>query len=112
MDTALLDAAFRLVSHSVTSIEARFPDLTTDESRLAELGRQFPQADAQAVREAYARARRLEEVAVDMAHAARNQGGGPSGPVLDVRALAERCPGFSGESYMWAINEGFTLTRK
>jgi hypothetical protein len=73
--------------------------------------RQFPQADAQAVQEAYVRARRLEEAAVEMADMARNQKG-QSGPVLDAQALAERCPGFSAESYSWAINDGFTLTRK
>jgi hypothetical protein len=47
-----------------------------------------------------------------MADAARNQPSGPSGPVLDVQALVERCPGFSGESYSWAVNDGFILTRK
>jgi hypothetical protein len=46
MDTALPDAAFRLVSHSITTIEARIHALTTDEACLAELRRQFPQADA------------------------------------------------------------------
>jgi hypothetical protein len=112
MDTALLAAAFRLVSHSITSIEARFHPLTTDEARVAELRRQFPQADAQALQEAYARAQRLEEVAIEMADTARNQGKGQSGSVLDAQALAERCPGFSDESYTWAINDGFTLTRK
>jgi hypothetical protein len=112
METALLDAAFRLVSHSITSIEARFHSLTTDEARLAELRKQFPQTDAQAVQVAFARARRLEEVAVEMADAARNQRKDQSGPVLDAQALAECCPGFSGESYSWAINDGLTLTRK
>jgi hypothetical protein len=112
MDTTLLDAAFRLVSHSVTSVDARFHSLTTDEARLAELRRQFPQADAQVVQEAFARAQRLEEAAIEMADTARDQRKGLSGPVLDAQALAERCPGFSGESYSWAINDGFTLTRK
>jgi hypothetical protein len=112
MDTALLDAAFRLVSRSITSIEARFHSLTTDEARLAELRRQFPQTDVQAVQEAYARAQRLEEVAIEMADGARNQRKGQSEPVLDAQALGARCPGFSGESYFWAINDGFTLTRK
>jgi hypothetical protein len=112
MDTALLDAAFRLVSHSIASMEARSPALTTDEARVAELRRQFPHADAQALQEADARARRLEEVAIEMADTARNQWKGQSGPALDAPALAERCPGFSGESYSWAINDGFVLTRK
>ena len=31
---------------------------------------------------------------------------------LDAQTLAERCPGFSAESYLWAVNDGFTLTRK
>jgi hypothetical protein len=112
MDTTLLDAAFRLVSHSITSVEARSPALATDQARLAELKRQFPQADAQSLQEAYARARRLEEVAIEMADTARNQRQGQAGPTLDARALAERCPGFSEECYSWAINDGFTLTRK
>jgi hypothetical protein len=108
----LLDAAFRLVSHSITSREARIHPLTTHEARVAELRRQFPQAQAQVLEEGYARAQRLEEAAVEMAHTARNQRKGQSEPVLDARALAERCPGFSDESYSWAINDGFTLTRK
>jgi hypothetical protein len=112
VDTALLDAAFRLVSHSITSIEGPSHPLTTDEARMAELRRQFPQADAHALREACARAWRLEEVAIEMADVARNQRDSESGQVLDARALAERCPGFSGESYSWAINDGLTLTRK
>jgi hypothetical protein len=112
MDTALLDAAFRLVSHSIISIEGRVHPLTTVEARLAELGRQFPHADAHTIEEAHARAQRLEEVAIEMADEARNQRTSESEPLLDAQALAERCPGFSGESYHWAINDGFTLTRK
>jgi len=112
MDTSLLDTAFQLVSHSITCIETRFDPLTTDEARLAELKRQFPQADAQSLLEAYARAKRLEEVAIEMADTARNQHEGQSESVIDAQALAQRCPGFSGVSYSWAINDGFTLTRK
>jgi hypothetical protein len=56
MDAILLDAAFRLVSHSLSMREARVHPLVTDEARLAELGRQFPDADPQAVLDAYARA--------------------------------------------------------
>ena len=112
METAVLDAAFRLVSHSITSIEARFGSLTTDKARMAELRRQFPQADAQALEEAYARAQRLEEVAIEVAETARNQLRDQSGPPLDAQALSERCPGFSRESYFWAIGDGFLLTRK
>ena len=93
-------------------MEARFLALRTDEARVAELRRQFPQADAQALQEAYTRAQELEHVAIEMADTARNQRKGQSGPVLDAQVLAERCPGFSDESYSWAINDGFTLTRK
>ena len=107
----LLDAAFRLVSHSITSIETELRPPTTDETRLAELRRQYTQTDAQTVRAAYARAQRLEELAIEMADTARNQQVDQSGPVLDALALAQCCPGFSGESYSWAINDGFTLTR-
>jgi hypothetical protein len=112
METALLDAAFRLVSHSITVLKARLHALTTDEARLAELSRQFPQADVQSLQEAYACAQRLEEVAIEMADTARDQRKGHSAPMLDAQQLAERCPGFSSESYSWAINDGFTLTRK
>ena len=112
MKTVLLDAAFRLVSHSITSIEARFHALTTDEARLAELRRQFPQLDAQALKEAYALAERLEEIAIEMADADRGPGEGHRGPPLTQLTLSERCPGFSDESYGWAVNDGFTLTRK
>jgi hypothetical protein len=112
MDTALLDAAFRLVSHSITSQEARFHPLATNEARLAELRSQFPQLDARALKEAYARAQRLEELAIEMADADRGPGDGRSGPPLTRLTISERCPGFSDESYEWAVNDGFTLTRK
>jgi hypothetical protein len=112
METALLDAAFRLVSHSITSIESRFHALTTDEACLAELRRQFPQFDAQALKEAYAHAQRLEEIAIEMADAERGPGDGRRGPPLTQLTLSERCPGFSDESYGWVLNDGFTLTRK
>jgi hypothetical protein len=112
METDLLDAAFRLVSHSITVLEARIHPLTADEARLAELRRQFPQPDAQTLQEAYVRAQRLEEVAIEMADAVRNQQKEQSDPILDVQVLAGRCPGFSSESYFWAVNDGFILTRK
>jgi hypothetical protein len=112
MDMTLLDAAFRLVSHSLQAQDARAVPLLTDEARLAELRRQFPQADARAVAEAYARARRLEDTAVALADAAHGPGDGRRGPPLTWQALAERCPGFSDASYGWAVNDGFILTRK
>ena len=112
MDTELLDAAFRLVSHSLTVQEARFHPLTTDEARLAELRRQFAGADPQALKDAYARAQQLEEVAAEMADVARGPKTDNSAPSLNEQTLAERCPGFSSASYLWAINDGFILTRK
>jgi hypothetical protein len=108
VDTALLDAAFRLVSHSLTSGGS----LRSDDARLAELRRQFPRSDAQALQQAYARARQLEEVAIEMADADRGPGDGRRGPPLTRQVLAERCPGFSDECYGWAVNDGFILTRK
>jgi hypothetical protein len=50
MDTPLLDAAFRLVSHSLTVQEGRLSALATEEARLAELHRQFPDAEPGASR--------------------------------------------------------------
>ena len=112
MDTALLDAAFRLVSHSLTMQEARFQPLTTDDACLHELRKQFPASDLQTLKEAHVRARRLEEAAIDMADKARGPQNDDSGPPLNEQTLAARCPGFSSESYYWAINDGYVLTRK
>lgn len=102
MDIALLDAPFRLVSHSF---------VTTNASPLSELGRQYSHADPQILQDALARAQRLEEVAVEMAELERGTGSNHSGVPLNEQTLAERCPGFYSESYFWAINDGFTLTR-
>ncbi|MGI8977665.1 MAG: hypothetical protein ACR2FY_00415 [Pirellulaceae bacterium] len=102
MDTSLLDAAFRLVSPSLSA---------TDADPLGQLRLQFPSAGSQILQDAHARAKRLEEVAIEMADLARGPSNDHSGPPLNEQTLAERCPGFSGESYHWAINDGFTLTR-
>lgn len=111
METALLDAAFRLVSHSLIVQEARLHPLITDDARLAELQRLFPESDSQALKEAYASAQRLEEVAIEMADLARGPRNDNSGPPLNEHTLAERCPGFSSTSYFWAISDGYLLTR-
>ena len=111
MDTALLDAAFRLVSHSLTVQEARFHPLTTDEARLNELRKQFPASDLQTLKEAHVRAQRLEEAAIDMADKARGPQNDNSGPPLNEQTLTARCPGFSNDSYFWAINDGYIQTR-
>ena len=66
----------------------------------------------EAVADAFAAARRLEEVAIELADADRGPGDGRRGPPLTREALAARCPGFSDESYGWAINDGFVRTRK
>jgi hypothetical protein len=112
VETALLDAAFRLVSHSVSVQEARSPALTTDDARLAELRKEFPEVDSQVLKHAFAWAQRLEQVALEMADLARGQRNDNSGPPLNGQTLAERCPGFSSESYSWAVNDGYHLTRK
>jgi small-conductance mechanosensitive channel len=111
MDTALLNAAFRLLSHSVTKQVARFNLLTTDDARLTELRKQFPESDPQTLKEAHTRAQRLEEVAIAMADLARGPRNDNSGPPLNEQTLEARCPGFSSESYVWAINDGYVLTR-
>ena len=111
MDKALLDAAFRLVSHSLTAQEARFYPLTTVDARINELGKQFPESDLQTLKEADSHAQRLEEVAIAMADRARGPQNDNSGPPLNEQSLAARCPGFSSESYFWAINDGYVLTR-
>jgi len=111
MLTALRDAAFRLVSHSCIVQEARSPPLTTDDARLAELRQQFPEVDSRIIKDAYACAQRLEEVALEMADLARGPRNDNSGPPLNEQTLAERCPGFASECYFWAINDGYVLTR-
>ncbi len=111
MDTTLLDAAFRLVSHSITCMDARFHSPTTDDARVAELQRRFSQSSPQALRLAIIQAQKLEEAAIEMAETARMQRQVQRELLLDVQELAERCPGFSSKSYSWAIQDGFTLSR-
>ena len=112
MDTDLNDAAFRLVSHSQVTIDANFRAPRTDEARLAALRVQFRDASPEAIAEALERARHLEDTAIQMADAFRGPGDGTHGPPLTRETLAERCPGFSDASYGWAVNDGFTQTRK
>src|SRR5262245_35741453 len=102
MDTALFDAAFRLVSHSL---------FAAAQAPLSELKRQFPDTDLPTLQDALVQAQRLEDTAIEMADLARGAGKDQAGPALNEQMLAERCPGFSSESYFWAINDGFTLTR-
>jgi hypothetical protein len=112
MDTALNDAAFRLVSRSLVNIDANLRAPGTDDARLAALRVQFPDADPGEIAGAHDRALRLEETAIRMADAFRGPGDGRHGPPLTRETLAELCPGFSEESYGWAVNDGFTETRK
>jgi hypothetical protein len=112
MDTTLNDAAFRLVSRSLASIDANLRAPQTDEERLSALRARFPDAEPGEIAAAHARAIRLEETAIAMADAFRGPGDGRHGPPLTRESLAERCPGFSDESYGWAVNDGFTETRK
>jgi hypothetical protein len=100
MHRDLLDAAFRLVSHSLVAGYGMPPDLKS----------QFPYEEPHVLQDALAQARRLEEVAIELAEAARGPANDHREP-LNAQLLSERCPGFSGESYSWAINDGYTLTR-
>ena len=84
----------------------------TDEGRLAVLRVQFPDEDRSTIATAYARAVELEETAIAMADASRGPADGRHGPEFNRETLRARCPGFSEESYMWAVNDGFTETRK
>src|SRR3954466_13735406 len=82
MDTALNDAAFRLVSHSRVTIDANFRAPGTDDARLAALRAQFRDAGPGAIAEALERARLLEDTAIQMADAFRGPGDGTHGPPL------------------------------
>ena len=112
MGTALNDAAFRLVSHSMASVDADIRAPGDDEERRSALRRQFPDVTTEALDAAIALARRLEDLAIELADAHRGPGDGGHGPELDRGVLAEKCPGFSESSYGWAVNDGYTLTRK
>lgn len=79
---------------------------------IAELKRDFPDAAPAALEDALARARHLKKVAIEMADLARGPKNDLTGPPLNQQTLAARCPGFSSESYLWAVNDGFILTRK
>ena len=105
MTMLLLDAAFRLVSHSLSAGGGvRWPS-ATDAARKTELRRLFVAGDFGVALDA---AHRLEKFAIELAEAHRGQ----SGEALSPRSLADRCPGFSRQSYEWAINDGLVLTRK
>lgn len=111
MDTSLNDAAFRLISHSRIAVDANTRALRTDEARLDALGVMFPHAVPKEIAEAQERAMRLVATAIEMADIFRGPGDGHRGPPFTCETLAERCPGFSDETYDWAINDGFTETR-
>jgi hypothetical protein len=109
MDTAMLDAAFRMVAH--TNREQQFCWITTDGERLGELRRQFPAADPQVLEDANTRARQLSDVATEMADLARGPRNDGAGLTLNEQTLAARCPGFSDEIYAQAISDGYMLTK-
>lgn len=112
MNTALNDAAFRLISHSLMVVDANIRAPRTGETRLAALRVLSPDAAPKEITEAHERALRLEATAIEMADGFRGQGDGRHGPPLTRETLAEKCPGFSDETYGWAVNDGFTETRK
>src|SRR5437764_630171 len=112
MDTTLLDAAFRLVSHSVQVFEASVKSPVTNEGKIAELKRKFPEVEAHAITDAVARALRLEATAIELAAKARYATSDSTQTTFDERTLSVKCPGFSEQSYLWAISDGFTLSRK
>jgi hypothetical protein len=104
VETTLYDAAFRLISHSQVSIDTHLRAPVTDEDLHAALRSQFPGAGPDMIGQAIVAARELEGSAIEMARSRH--------PELTPETLAERCPGFSGPSYAWAVNDGFILTRK
>jgi hypothetical protein len=112
MSTALFDAAFRLVSHSLAVQDGGTRAPRTADDRLAALRAEFPDADPAAVADAYVRAQLLEAVALALGDADRGSGGSSREPMLSQEVLAERCPGFSVETYWWAVYDGFVLIRK
>ncbi len=112
METALTDAAFRLVSHSLEKERSGIQPFASDETRLMALRQQFPSVDPVVIAESYAQAVELGETAIQLADAEQGSGNGIKGPPLISTVLAARCPGFSEETYYAAINDGFVLTRK
>jgi hypothetical protein len=99
----ILDAAFESVSHSRRV-------LRTGGSGHSDLPSRYPDIDPHVLADALARAQDLEEIAIELADANRVQRHDGSGPPLNQETLAARCPGFSDESYFWAIEDGFKLT--
>jgi hypothetical protein len=111
METASLDAAFRLVSLTLAILDVPNNPPETDETEWDELHGQCPDADPRALDDALDRAYRLQAVAVGLADRERGPRNDGSGPPVTAELLAEYCPGFSAESYRWAIHDGFLLTR-
>jgi hypothetical protein len=104
MGATVLDAAFESVSHSLRV-------LRSDGAEGGNLQSRYADVDPQLLADALARAHELEEVAIEMAGANRGPRSDGSGPPLNRETLAARCPGFSDESYFWAMEDGFQLTR-
>jgi hypothetical protein len=112
MEKTLLDTAFRLITDYSMLKDTLNPYADLDKRNLHELKVQFPRETPGAVEDAYRRAQHLRDVAVELADESRGPRNDGTGPAFDVRALTERCPGFSRESYDAACNLGFMLTRK
>jgi hypothetical protein len=112
METSLLDAAFLiLTSHEFIRTDPLNLYVSIEKAQLHELKRQFPEVGAHTVEDAYKYAKRLLEVAIDLAELYRGPRNDYTGPPLYAQTLAERCPGFSNATYDRAVNEGFMLTR-
>jgi hypothetical protein len=114
MDTALNDAAFRLVSHSQVTIDANFRAPRTDEARLVALRVQFRDARPEAIAEALERARLLEDTAIQMADAFRGRATVRTGRRLPARrspsdARASRMPATAGPSTTGSRRRGSSL---
>ncbi len=109
MNTALNDAAFRLISHSLASQDQNNSSPRTEETLCDALSISFPEATADEISAAFVIARSLEDRAIAIAGTLRD--GVKDSPVMQ-ESLAKDCPGFSEMSYFWAVNDGFVLTRK
>ena len=86
------DGAFRLVSHSLVTIDANIRAPRSDEARLAALRVEFPRHDPREIAEALVRARRLERTALEMADVFRGTGDGrqPSGQQYSDKPSSHR----------------------
>jgi hypothetical protein len=112
MDKTLLDAAFELITGYRMQRDPSNPYVDLDKANLYDLKQRFHGEESDVVEDAYRRAQRLRDVAVELAELSRGPRNDGTGPSFDGRALADSCPGFSQASYEAAVGLGYMLTRK